>query len=136
MFLAALLLLSNTIEQKTQFQIDAAQSSAEHDLTSLIDFARSQSAAFASTSFIGYSIGRYYGFAPAFAQISPDPERAAALLRKYYAKDQSQPPDMPPSLPSYVSVHDRFHPSFESLIASTLSTISTWSTISAESSIR
>jgi hypothetical protein len=119
-FLAALLLLSNTIAQKTQFQIDAAQSSAEHDLTSLIDFARSQSAAFASTSFIGYSIGRYYGFAPAFAQISPDPERAAALLRKYYAKDQPQPPDMPPSLPSYVSVHDRFHPSFESLIASTL----------------
>ena len=55
-FLAALLLLSNTIEQKTQFQIDAAQSSAEHDLTSLVDFARSQSAAFASTSFIGYSM--------------------------------------------------------------------------------
>ena len=118
--LAALLLLSNTIEQKTQFQIDAAQSSAEHDLTSLVDFARSQSSAFASTSFIGYSIGRYYGFAPAFAQISPDPERAAALLRKYYAKDQPQPPDMPPALPPYVDVHDRFHPSFESLIASTL----------------
>jgi len=119
-FLAALLLLSNTIAQKTQSQIDAAQSSANHDLTSLINFASSQSAAFASTSFIGYSIGRYYGFAPAFAQISPDPERAAALLRKYYAKDQPQPPDMPPSLPPYVSVHDRFHPSFEGLIASTV----------------
>ena len=118
--LAALLLLSNTIEQKTQFQIDAAQSSAEHDLTSLVDFARSQSAAFASTSFIGYSIGRYYGFAPAFAQISPDPERAAALLRKYYDKGQAQPAEMPPSLAPYASVHERFHPSFESLIASTL----------------
>jgi hypothetical protein len=119
-FLAALLLLSNTIEQKTQFQIDAAQSSAEHDLTSLVDFARSQSAAFASTSFIGYSIGRYYGFAPAFAQISPDPERAAALLRKYYVKGQPNPAEMPPSLAPFASVHDRFHPSFESLISSTL----------------
>ncbi|GGF28009.1 hypothetical protein GCM10011611_37530 [Aliidongia dinghuensis] len=117
--MAALLALANIIEQRTQFQIDIAETSASHDLTTIVDFARSQSAAFASTSFIGYSIGRYYGFAPAFAQISPDPERAAALLRSYYGKGQP-PQEMPPSLPAYASVHDRFHASFQSLIASTL----------------
>jgi hypothetical protein len=118
-FFAALLALANIIEQRTQFQIEIADTSAGHDLNTIVDFARSQSAAFASTSFIGYSIGRYYGFAPAFAQISPDPDRAAALLRSYYGKGQP-PQEMPPSLPAYASVHDRFHPSFQSLIASTL----------------
>jgi hypothetical protein len=112
--------LANIIEQRTQFQIEIAETSASHDLTTIVDFARSQSAAFASTSFIGYSIGRYYGFAPAFAQISPDPDRAAALLRSYYGKGQPTPQEMPPSLPAYASVHDRFHASFQSLIASTL----------------
>ncbi|HEV2675843.1 MAG TPA: cache domain-containing protein [Aliidongia sp.] len=112
-------MLANIIEQRTQFQIEIAETSAGHDLTTIVDFARSQSAAFASTSFIGYSIGRYYGFAPAFAQISPDPDRAAALLRSYYGKGQP-PQEMPPSLPAYASVHDRFHASFQSLIASTL----------------
>ena len=118
-FFAALLVLANIIEQRTQFQIEIAETSAGHDLTTIVDFARSQSAAFASTSFIGYSIGRYYGFAPAFAQISPDPDRAAALLRSYYGKGQP-PQEMPPSLPAYASVHDRFHASFQGLIASTL----------------
>ncbi|HVJ55283.1 MAG TPA: cache domain-containing protein [Aliidongia sp.] len=118
--LAALMVLADTIEQRTQFQIEIADTSASHDLTTLVDFARSQSAAFASTSFIGYSIGRYYGFAPAFAQISPDPERAAALLRSFYGQSQMAPQEMPPSLPAYASVHDRFHSSFQSLIASTL----------------
>jgi len=112
--------LANIIEQRTQFQIEIAETSAGHDLTTIVDFARSQSAAFASTSFIGYSIGRYYGFAPAFAQISPDPDRAAALLRSYYGKGQTPPQEMPPSLPAYASVHDRFHASFQGLIASTL----------------
>ena len=119
-FFTALLALANIIEQRTQFQIEIAETSAGHDLTTIVDFARSQSAAFASTSFIGYSIGRYYGFAPAYAQISPDPERAAALLRSYYGKGQTPPQEMPPSLPAYASVHDRFHASFQSLIASTL----------------
>ena len=119
-FFTALLALANIIEQRTQFQIEIAETSAGHDLTTIVDFARSQSAAFASTSFIGYSIGRYYGFAPAFAQISPDPDRAAALLRSYYGKGQTPPQEMPPSLPAYASVHDRFHASFQSLIASTL----------------
>ena len=118
-FFTALLALANIIEQRTQFQIEIAETSAGHDLTTIVDFARSQSAAFASTSFIGYSIGRYYGFAPAFAQISPDPDRAAALLRSYYGKGQP-PEEMPPSLPAYASVHDRFHASFQSLIESTL----------------
>ena len=119
-FFTALLVLANIIEQRTQFQIEIAETSAGHDLTTIVDFARSQSAAFASTSFIGYSIGRYYGFAPAYAQISPDPDRAAALLRSYYGKGQTPPQEMPPSLPAYASVHDRFHASFQGLIASTL----------------
>jgi hypothetical protein len=119
-FLTALLALAHIIEQRTQFQIEIAETSAGHDLTTIVDFARSQSAAFASTSFIGYSIGRYYGFAPAYAQISPDPDRAAALLRSYYGKGQTPPQEMPPSLPAYASVHDRFHASFQGLIESTL----------------
>jgi hypothetical protein len=119
-FLAALLLLANTIESKTEFQIEFAKSSAEHDLATLVEFAKSQSAAFASTSFIGYSIGRYYGFAPAFGQISPDPERAAALLRQVYVQNQLQPQDMPSVLPPYANVHERFHPSFQAMIASSL----------------
>ncbi|WP_420243252.1 hypothetical protein [Roseiterribacter gracilis] len=119
-FVAALLLLADTIESKTQFQIEFARSSAEHDLGTLVEFAKSQSAAFASTSFIGYSIGRYYGFAPAFGQISPDPERAAALLRQVYVQNQIQPQDMPSVLPPYANVHERFHPSFQAMIETSL----------------
>jgi hypothetical protein len=119
-FTAALLLLADTIESKTQFQIEFARSSAEHDLGTLVEFAKSQSAAFASTSFIGYSIGRYYGFAPAFGQISPDPERAAALLRQVYVQNQIQPQDMPSVLPPYANVHERFHPSFQAMIETSL----------------
>lgn len=119
-FVAALLLLADTIESKTQFQIEFARSSAEHDLGNLVEFAKTQSAAFASTSFIGYSIGRYYGFAPAFGQISPDPERAAALLRQVYVQNQIQPQDMPSVLPPYASVHERFHPSFQAMIETSL----------------
>jgi hypothetical protein len=117
---AALALLWSTIEERDRFQIDAARASAEQALTAFVEFARSQSAAFASTSVIGYSIGRYYGFAPAFAEISPDPERAAAMLRKYFAENQpGQPAEMPQALAAYMGVHDRFHPSFENLIDST-----------------
>jgi hypothetical protein len=119
-FVAALLLLADTIESKTQFQIEFARSSAEHDLGTLVEFAKTQSAAFASTSFIGYSIGRYYGFAPAFGQISPDPERAAALLRQVYVQGQIQPQDMPSVLPPYANVHERFHPSFQAMIETSL----------------
>ena len=117
---AGLVLLWMVIDERDRFQIDAARISSDEALTAFVDFAESQSAAFASTSIIGYSIGRYYGFAPAFAQISPDPERAAAMLRKFYAPSPAdQTPEMPPALAAYASVHDRFGPSFESLIEST-----------------
>jgi hypothetical protein len=114
---AALLFLWSILGERNDLQIDVARNSTEQALTAFVEFARSQSTAFAGTSVIGYSIGRYYGFAPAFAQISPDPERAGAMLRKYFESVRAgQPPEMPPALAAYVGVHDRFHPSFESLI--------------------
>ena len=116
----ALALWLVTISGKVQVQIDDARSSAGRELAGLAEFARSQSAAFASTSFIGYSVGRYYGFAPAYAQISPDPERAASLLRNAYLKEGPTPSDLPPALAAYDAVHARFHPNFVDLLGSTV----------------
>lgn len=115
-----LFLWSHTIADKVSIQVEDSRTAVEHDLKGLAAFASSQSAAFASTSFIGYSIGRYYGFAPAFAQISPDPERASALLRSTYGQGKGQPTDLPPALAAYDAVHERFHNSFVGLIGSTV----------------
>lgn len=117
---AALFFLSLAVDDKVDIQIDNANRSVERELTTLVQNARSQSSAFASTSFIGYSVGRYYGFASAFQQISPDPERAAALLRSTYPPGDAAPPEIPAALTAYAAVHDRFHASFRDLLASTV----------------
>lgn len=117
---AALFFLSMAVDDKVDIQIDNANRSVERELTTLVQNARSQSSAFASTSFIGYSVGRYYGFASAFQQISPDPERAAALLRSTYPPGDAPPAEIPAALTAYAAVHDRFHASFRDLLASTV----------------
>ncbi|MEE3625794.1 hypothetical protein UCD39_17690 [Nitrospirillum sp. BR 11752] len=96
--------------------VATARDMAAHDLGILYDSARDQSAAFSSTSFIGYSVGRYYGFASAFAQISPNPERAAALLRTAFAGGEAPQPGASSALAPYMAVHDRFHASFVDMI--------------------
>jgi len=116
----ALALWVRTIGDRTRVQVEDARSSAERELSGLAAFARSQSAAFASTSFIGYSVGRYYGFAQAYAQISPDPERAATLLRNSYTDRDTVPAELPPALAAYDAVHARFHASFQDLLGSTV----------------
>ncbi|AUN30340.1 hypothetical protein C0V82_08930 [Niveispirillum cyanobacteriorum] len=120
MLVAALFFLSMAVDDKVDIQIDNANRSVERELTTLVQNARSQSSAFASTSFIGYSVGRYYGFASAFQQISPDPERAAALLRSTYPPGDTPPAEIPAALTAYAAVHDRFHASFRDLLASTV----------------
>lgn len=117
---AALFFLSIAVDDKVDSQIDNANRSVERELTTLVQNARSQSSAFASTSFIGYSVGRYYGFASAFQQISPDPERAAALLRSTYPPGDAAASEIPAALTAYAAVHDRFHASFRDLLASTV----------------
>jgi len=114
---ATLALLFLAIDRVIELQVAAAQRAVERDLTSLHDFAGAQSAAFAGTGFIGYSVGRYYGFAPAFTQISPDPERAAVMLRAAYGRGGGRPADLPPPLLAYDTVHERFHPTFVDMIA-------------------
>lgn len=118
--LLALFFMSMAVDDKVNVQIDNADRAVERELTTLVQNARSQSSAFASTSFIGYSVGRYYGFAPAFQQISPDPERAAALLRSTYPPGDAPPTDIPAAMTAYAAIHDRFHASFRDLLASTL----------------
>lgn len=120
MLVAALFFLSMAVDDKVDIQIDNADRSVERELTTLVQNARSQSSAFASTSFIGYSVGRYYGFASAFQQISPDPERAAALLRATYPPGDAPTAEIPAALTAYAAVHDRFHASFRDLLASTV----------------
>lgn len=120
MLVAALFFLSLAVDDKVDIQIDNANRSVERELTTLVQNARSQSSAFASTSFIGYSVGRYYGFASAFQQISPDPERAAAILRATYPPGDAPPSEIPAALTAYAAVHDRFHASFRDLLASTV----------------
>lgn len=120
MLVAALFFLSIAVDDKVDIQIDNANRAVERELATLVQNARSQSAAFASTSFIGYSVGRYYGFASAFQQISPDPDRAAALLRSTYPPGDAAPADMPAAMTTYAGIHDRFHASFRDLLASTV----------------
>ena len=117
---AALFFLSMAVDDKVDIQIDNANRSVERELNTLVQNARSQSSAFASTSFIGYSVGRYYGFASAFQQISPDPERAAALLRSTYPPGDAPAAEIPAALTAYAAVHDRFHASFRDLLVSTV----------------
>ncbi|TWB34583.1 hypothetical protein FBZ90_1243 [Nitrospirillum pindoramense] len=100
--------------------VATARDMAAHDLGILYDSARDQSAAFSSTSFIGYSVGRYYGFASAFAQISPNPERAAALLRTAFAGGDAPQPGASSALAPYMAVHDRFHASFVDMIGASV----------------
>jgi hypothetical protein len=118
-WLATLGLLWLAIDRVVSIQRADVQRAVAHDFQSLQQFAENQSAAFADTGFIGYSVGRYYGFASAFGQISPDPERAAVMLRETYGRSrgQTRPTDLPPALLSYETVHDRFHPSFVSMIS-------------------
>ncbi len=54
------------------------------------------------------------------ARSRPDPERAASLLRQVYVQNQIQPQDMPSVLPPYANVHERFHPSFQAMIETSL----------------
>ncbi len=117
---AALFFLSMAVDDKVDIQIDNANRSVDRELTTLVQSARSQSSAFASTSFIGYSVGRYYGFASAFQQISPDPERAAAILRATYPPGDAPAAEIPAALTAYAAVHDRFHASFRDLLVSTV----------------
>ncbi|MFV3129498.1 hypothetical protein [Niveispirillum sp. KHB5.9] len=117
---AALFFMALAIDDKVDIQIANANRTVERELGTLVQNARSQSSAFASTSFIGYSVGRYYGFASAFQQISPDPERAASILRAAYPPGDAAPADIPAALTAYAAVHDRFHASFRDLLASTV----------------
>ncbi|OYQ34885.1 hypothetical protein CHU95_09890 [Niveispirillum lacus] len=117
---AALFFMFLAVDEKVDSQIDNANRAVDRELTALVQNARSQSSAFASTSFIGYSVGRYYGFASAFQQISPDPERAAALLRATYPPGDAPATEIPAALTAYAAVHDRFHASFRDLLASTV----------------
>lgn len=117
---ATLAMLVLAIDRVVDLQVENTRRAVERDLSSLQEFASSQSAAFAGTSFIGYSVGRYYGFAPAFTQISPDPERAAVMLRAAYGRDGGRPADLPPALLAYDTVHERFHPSFVSMLAASV----------------
>ncbi len=116
----SLVVLALSIGRGVSVQVEQARGAAKRDLATLLEFARAQTAAFAGTSFIGYGVGRYYGFAPAFAQISPDPERAAALLRGAYLPGQDRPADLAPALLAYDAVHERFHPSFVGMIAASV----------------
>jgi len=113
---ATLALLFFSIEQVVRLHSDSIQRAVERELTSLYEFAGSQSAAFAGTSFVGYSVGRYYGFSTAFTQISPDPERAALLLQASYGRGGASPADLPPALLAYDTVHERFHPTFVGML--------------------
>ncbi|MFM2042364.1 MAG: hypothetical protein RLY86_940 [Pseudomonadota bacterium] len=113
---AAVAFLFLSIDRVVNAQVDAAHRAVQRDLTALYDFAGAQSAAFAGTGFIGYSVGRYYGFAPAFTQISPDPERAAVMLRAAYGRNGGRATDLPPPLLAYDTVHGRFHPAFVAMI--------------------
>lgn len=117
---AALFFMALAVDDKVDIQIVNASRTVDRELGTLVQNARSQSSAFASTSFIGYSVGRYYGFASAFQQISPDPERAAAILRAAYPPGDAAPADIPAALTAYAAVHDRFHASFRDLLASTV----------------
>ncbi|ASG19835.1 hypothetical protein Y958_02555 [Nitrospirillum viridazoti CBAmc] len=123
--LAVLLCLSlmtalYAVMDRTDTAVATARDMAAHDLGILYESARDQSAAFSSTSFIGYSVGRYYGFASAFAQISPNPERAAALLRTAFAAGDAQQQGASSALAPYMAVHDRFHASFVDMIGSSV----------------
>ncbi|MFV3077478.1 hypothetical protein [Niveispirillum fermenti] len=116
----SLFFLSVAVDDTVDIQVDNAGRAVERELDTLVRNVRDQSSAFASTSFIGYSVGRYYGFASAFQQISPDPERAAALLRSTYPPGDASPADMPAAMTPYAAVHDRFHASFRDLLSSTV----------------
>ncbi|WP_148293770.1 cache domain-containing protein [Azospirillum sp. B4] len=108
------------VMDRTDTAVATARDMAAHDLGILYESARDQSAAYSSTSFIGYSVGRYYGFASAFAQISPNPERAAALLRTAFAQGDAQQQGASSALAPYMAVHDRFHASFVDMIGSSV----------------
>ncbi|MBB6254129.1 hypothetical protein [Nitrospirillum iridis] len=108
------------VMDRTGAAVATARDMAAHDLGILYESARDQSAAYSSTSFIGYSVGRYYGFASAFAQISPNPERAAALLRTAFAQGDAQQQGASSALAPYMAVHDRFHASFVDMIGSSV----------------
>lgn len=120
MLVLSLFFLSMAVDDTVDIQVDNAGRAVERELDTLVRNVRDQSSAFASTSFIGYSVGRYYGFASAFQQISPDPERAAALLRSTYPPGDAAPADMPAAMTPYAAVHDRFHASFRDLLSSTV----------------
>ncbi|MDE1148607.1 MAG: hypothetical protein PW843_18650 [Azospirillaceae bacterium] len=108
------------VTDRADTAVATARDMAAHDLSVLYESARDQSAAFSSTSFIGYSVGRYYGFASAFAQISPNPERAATMLRTAFAQGDAQQQGATSALAPYMAVHDRFHASFVDMIGSSV----------------
>ncbi|MEF0943431.1 response regulator [Rhizobium sp. BR 362] len=106
---------------KLAFVRDAKRSEIEQYLT----FATRQAESLSQSNAVRYSIGDFYGFAYAFRQIDPSPERATAILRQMFGIDRDGggeallPKDNDAMLRSaleYANAHQQFHDDFVSFV--------------------
>ncbi len=106
---------------KLGFVRDAKRSEIEQYLT----FATRQAESLSQSNAVRYSIGDFYGFAYAFRQIDPSPERATAILHQMFGIDRDGggeallPKDNDAMLRSaleYANAHQQFHDDFVSFV--------------------
>jgi two-component system sensor histidine kinase ChiS len=106
---------------KLAFVRDAKRSEIQQYLT----FATRQAESLSQSNAVRYSIGDFYGFAYAFRQIDPSPERATAILHQMFGIDRDGggeallPTDNDAMLRSaleYANAHQQFHDDFASFV--------------------
>jgi two-component system sensor histidine kinase ChiS len=106
---------------KLAFVRDAKRSEIEQYLT----FATRQAESLSQSNAVKYSIGDFYGFAYAFRQIDPTPEKATAILHQMFGIDhdggaEAQLPKdndlMLRAALEYANAHQQFHDDFVSFV--------------------